>query len=77
MKFRISIFLLTLVAMLPLGVLYLISDFFAFVLHCVIRYRRRIVRQNLVASFPEKSLAEIKEIEKRYYRFVSDVMVET
>lgn len=77
MKFRISIFLLTLVAILPLGVLYVISDFFAFVLHRVIRYRRRIVRQNLVASFPEKSLEEIKGIEKRYYRFISDVMVET
>ena len=77
MKLRISIFLLTLVAMLPLGVLYVISDFIGFVLHHVIGYRRRIVRQNLASSFPDKSLDEIKVIEKRYYRFVSDVMVET
>ena len=74
---KVTIFFLKAIAALPFGVLYAISDFSALLLYHVVRYRRRMVRRNLTDSFPEKSIAEIKSIEKRYYRFISDVMVET
>lgn len=35
------------------------------------------MRENLIKSFPEKSLLEIKEIEKRFYAYFCDVLVET
>lgn len=77
LSLRISIILLTLVAVLPLRVLYVFSDVIAFVLHRVVRYRQRVVRENLTTSFPEKSSAEIRQIEKRYYAFIGDIAAET
>ena len=52
-----------LLAGLPLGVLYLLSDLAYPILYYIIRYRRRLVRENLRCSFPEKSPEEILRIE--------------
>ena len=54
-----------LLSLLPLGVLYFISDLLYYPLYYVVRYRRNVVRNNLTASFPEKSTEEIIRIEKR------------
>lgn len=64
-------------SLLPLRVLYFLSDALFFPLYYVVRYRRGIVRGNLCSSFPEKSRKEIVAIEKRYYRFFCDYLVET
>lgn len=64
-------------AMLPFKVLYLLSDIIYFVIYYVARYRRKVVRDNLVNSFPEKSLPEIVEIEKKFYSSFCDYIVET
>lgn len=62
---------------LPMRVLYAISDvMFALMFH-VVRYRRRMVRKNLTESFPEKSINEIKDIERKFYHFFCDYLVET
>jgi len=61
----------------PLEVLYRLSDLLYPVVYWVVRYRRRIVRRNLVHSFPEKSLREIKSMERRFYRYFCDIMMET
>lgn len=66
-----------LLSLLPLAVLYFFSDLLYFPLYYCVRYRRRIVRMNLAASFPEKSEEEIIDIEKRYYHFFCDCFVET
>lgn len=42
-----------------------------------IRYRRKIIRNNLINSFPEKSLKEIISIEKKFYSFFCDYIIET
>lgn len=55
---------------------YLGSDICFFFLYYVARYRRKIVHNNLVMSFPEKSVLEIKQIEKGFYRNFCDVFVE-
>ena len=57
--------------------LYLGSDICCFILYHVIRYRRKVVRDNLVMSFPEKSAKEIKTIEKRFYHNFCDLIAET
>lgn len=62
---------------LPLCVLYVISDFIFYLLYYCIRYRRKVVRKNLVNSFPEKSLREIIAIEKGFYAWFCDYVVET
>lgn len=61
---------------LPLWVLYRLSDVMAPVVYHLVRYRRKVVRQNLTRSFPEKSLKEIKRIERQYYRHLCDLVVE-
>jgi KDO2-lipid IV(A) lauroyltransferase len=61
---------------LPFCVLYLFSDIIYYLIYYVVRYRRHIVRDNLVKSFPEKELSEIKKIEKRFYSSLCDFFVE-
>lgn len=43
----------------------------------MIGYRRKVVFQNLQNSFPEKSKRELKSIEKKFYRHLSDLLVES
>lgn len=66
-----------LVAKLPLRFLYIVSDFLFFLSYYVVRYRRGLVRNNLLNSFPEKSQAQIAAIEREYYRNLCDYAVET
>ena len=65
-----------LIALTPFGLLYLKSDIYAFLLYHVVRYRRKVVRDNLVKSFPEKSIQDIKRIERRFYRNLCDLFME-
>src|SRR3569833_611604 len=68
---------LYLLSLLPLWLLYLLSDGLAFMLFRVIGYRREVTRSNLQLAFPEKSLDEIKRIEKKYNRNLADSFIET
>jgi KDO2-lipid IV(A) lauroyltransferase len=66
-----------LLSLLPLKILYLFSDMLYVLVHHVIGYRKKIVRKNLTNSFPEKSIDEIRQIEKGFYHFFCDYIVET
>ncbi|MEX1240928.1 MAG: lysophospholipid acyltransferase family protein [Cyclobacteriaceae bacterium] len=70
-------FLIRLLSRLPLRVLYIISDFLFFMSFHVGRYRRRMVKRNLLNAFPEKNERELKTIEKEFYRNLCDYAVET
>jgi KDO2-lipid IV(A) lauroyltransferase len=65
------------ITLLPLPVLYIFSDFLYLVLYYVVSYRRNVVATNLKNSFPEKTDKELKIIEKKFYRHLSDILVET
>jgi len=58
-------------------VLYGLSDFLRLVLYYLIGYRVGVIRTNLQNSFPEKSLAEIKTIEREFYKHLCDLVVES
>jgi len=60
-----------------LGFLYLISDLVYPILYYIVRYRRRLVRENLCRSFPEKSEKEIIRIEKAFYHNLCDIFIES
>lgn len=66
-----------LLSLLPLCVLYVLSDLFFFPVYYCVRYRRKVVRDNLLKSFPEKPLDEIVRIEKKFYHFLCDCFFET
>ncbi|MGA2407827.1 MAG: lysophospholipid acyltransferase family protein [Bacteroidales bacterium] len=65
------------ITLLPLPVLYIISDILYLVLYYFPSYRRKVVATNLKNSFPEKTEEELKSIEKKYYRHLADLVIET
>ncbi len=65
-----------LLALLPFRVLYVLSDGFCFLMHRVLGYRKKVVRANLRNSFPEKSEAELRQIENDFYHYICDYLVE-
>lgn len=65
-----------LLARLPLGVLYLLSDVAYPIVYHIIRYRRRLIRENLRCSFPDKSEQERLAIERSFYHNLCDTFVE-
>lgn len=66
-----------LIAMLPFGVLYFLSDILYVIVYYLAGYRRRVVRKNLINSFPKKKEKEILQIERKFYRHLCDYFVET
>jgi Kdo2-lipid IVA lauroyltransferase/acyltransferase len=65
-----------LIASLPFGALYKVSDFLYYALR-ISGYRRKVVIKNLRNSFPEKSDQEINAICSSFYRYLCDLIVET
>lgn len=68
--------LLWLVSILPFRLLYALSDAIYILLYYLIGYRKKVVRGNLQLAFPEKSLSEIKQIEKKFYKHMCDLFLE-
>jgi Kdo2-lipid IVA lauroyltransferase/acyltransferase len=66
-----------LLTLLPLWVLYLLSDLMYVLLYHLISYRKKVVVSNIANSFPEKTPEERKVIEKKFYRHLCDIMVES
>ena len=72
----LGIFFLSTLSLLPLFILYLLADVFYVVIYHGFGYRRKVVRENLMNAFPEKSLSEIDTIEKKYYKFLASLIFE-
>lgn len=70
-------FFIRLLSRLSLPVLYKISDFLFFLSFHLFRYRRPLVANNLALSFPEKTQAERKQIEREFYKNLCDYAVES
>jgi len=64
-------------SLLPMRVHYVISDLMFWLLYKLVGYRRDVVRKNLTESFPEKSEEELQRIERGFYHFFCDYLVET
>lgn len=62
------------VSLLPMRVLYVISDMVYPFVYAF--YRRKLVRQQLTECFPEKSIHDIKAIERAFYHQFCDLFVE-
>lgn len=65
-----------LLSFIPLPILYVLADFFYFIIYYVIGYRKKVVRKNLRAAFKNSSEQEIQRIEKAFYHHFCDIMVE-
>ena len=77
MAYYLYSFFLKLLSSIPFRILYVISDCLFYLIYYVARYRRKVVWKNLTESFPGKDLKEIKSIEKKFYRFFTDNLLES
>ncbi len=68
--------LLWIISKLPFWLFYKVSDVIFFILYYAVGYRKKTVRFNLKTAFPEKSDAERKSIEKKFYRHMCDMFLE-
>lgn len=75
--YQLIYFIVKVLAYIPFRILYAMSDLMYYPLYYIVRYRRATVRKNLTESFPEKSLGEIVAIEKRFYHFFMDMVLES
>lgn len=73
---KMGIFLLNMLSLLPLFILYRLADAFYVLIFYVFGYRRKVVKENLVNAFPEKTTTELYAIEKRFYKFFSSLFIE-
>jgi Kdo2-lipid IVA lauroyltransferase/acyltransferase len=69
--------LLYLLSLLPLRVLYILSDGIYALIYYVFGYRRKVVMANLQIAFPEKTEAERTRIAKNFYHNFVDNFIET
>ena len=74
--YYITVAVLFVLNKLPMAVLHFLSTLLYYPVYYIAGYRRKVVRDNLVKSFPEKSIEEVKSIEKKFYRSLCDYFVE-
>jgi KDO2-lipid IV(A) lauroyltransferase len=77
LAFAITYPFIYLLSRLPMRVLYVLSDFFFFLMFNVIGYRKIVVLENLKLAFPEKSEEERKKIAKDFFRHLTDLIMES
>jgi Kdo2-lipid IVA lauroyltransferase/acyltransferase len=66
-----------LLSLLPMRVLYIISDGIYVLVYYVMGYRKTVVMNNLEIAFPEKTNAERVKIAKAFYHNLLDSFIET
>lgn len=65
------------VSLLPLWVLYKISDGLAWLLFRVVKYRKKVIEGGMRRSFPDKTEVEIQADTYLFYQHLSDLLVES
>ncbi len=64
-------------SLLPLAVLYVLADVLYFLVAHIVKYRGKVIKKNIREAFPEMTEAEHCKIEKDFYHYFCDYLVET
>ena len=75
--FAIAYPFISVMSRLPMRILYIKSDFLYLLMYYVIGYRKKVVLENLKLSFPEKSDKELKKISKKFFKHLTDLIMES
>ena len=70
-------FLLYALSLLPMRILYLLSDLAYLLLYYVTGYRKKVVMENLATAFPDHTWQQNKQIAREFYRNFTDNFIET
>jgi KDO2-lipid IV(A) lauroyltransferase len=68
---------LWLISILPFPILYFLSDAIYGLVFYILKYRRKVVMDNLLIAFPEKTEKERTVIAKKFYHNLIDTFLET
>ena len=69
-------YLLLIFAYLPLWLHYCLSSLLWPIVYYVLRYRVKVVRENLSHCFPDKDIRWQRKVERQYYRHLCDLIAE-
>lgn len=69
-------FFLYVLSLMPLPLLYFFSTLLYYMVYYIIGYRKKVVRENLKNSFPSKTSTELLQIEKKFFRYLCDLIFE-
>lgn len=69
--------ILWLISLLPLKVLYFLADCIYGLVFYILKYRKDVVKKNLLIAFPDKSEKERIQIAKKFYHNFIDMSIET
>ena len=75
--FAITYPIIWILSLLPMRVLYILSDFLYILFFFLIGYRKKVVLENLQLAFPTKDLSELKTIQKDFFKHFTDIFVES
>lgn len=64
------------IGFLPFRLLFIFSDFLAFLLMRVFKYRKVVIQENLRRSYPDLGEEEIRRLVKKFYLNLSDITLE-
>jgi Kdo2-lipid IVA lauroyltransferase/acyltransferase len=64
-------------SMIPFRLLYIFSDALFFVIFYLVRYRKKVVYNNIRNSFPAKTEAEVDRIARQFYHHFTDLFIES
>ena len=67
---------LYLVSLLPMRILYFISDAIYGLVYYIIGYRKKVVMSNLAIAFPDKTVPQREKIAKKFYHNLIDSFIE-
>lgn len=67
----------TLISLVPYRLMYIKSDFFAFLFFHVVKYRKKVIINNLKSCFPNLSDKEILNLTKKFYKNLCDITLES
>lgn len=70
------LFFIGLFAIMPFWMIYGFSNFAYFIVYKVFGYRKKVVFSNLEKAFPNKSKEEIKVIADKFYKNLTDIIIE-
>lgn len=70
-------YLIYAVAYLPLWISYRIADFLYYLQKYFIKYRQKVVLENLKNSFPEKTEKEIQILSNKFFRHLTSFFIES
>ena len=65
------------IACFPFWLLYFLSDALFILVYYLVGYRRQVVRRNIQECFPDKPLLEVIKLEKKFYHYFCDYIIET